>query len=575
MQAASREQKRTGWRVPRITRIGAALLGCLVLALALRVWGVGFGLPQLYYWDEPTVVNRAMRFGTGDLNPHYFYYPTLYMYVLFAATGVFFVAGRVTGAFGSAQEFAKAYFVEPTGVYMAARVTTVLVGVLAIWAVYQLGKRYFNARVGLVAGLLLAVSPLHVTHSHVAITDVPHALLICLATLACYGVLTRGRARDYALAGLLIGLGTATKYLAIMNLATLGLAHLLSDESWFRPRFAWRRLLVWAVSSPLLWLGVAMTLVGFFVGSPYNFIDFRDFVADFRSQMGLSAGGAGQGALLLRCTIADLGWPACLFALFGLFRMLAKPTRSTWIFLCFSTIYGLEMLTISKSFSRYLLPQLAFIVVTAAYGFTQVAELVGRSLAPRAHQLVIATSLLLTVAWPLSLSVTWDHLQATKTDTRTVALVWADKQLPLGSAVSMQSLYGRTFDNVPLVTDKTLSRLERVLPDQGRMGQVRQSVLATWQARHVLRELPWSDDPNVLERVGARYLFVTSAYGDPSPAMASWLAHSGKLLRRFEPGLPMLLRTLNLSGRELLPVIPPALSVYELNDASPSARPSK
>jgi hypothetical protein len=126
VQTASPERKQTGWWAPLITPIGLALLGCLVLGFALRVWGVRFGLPQLYYWDEPTVVNRAMRFGTGDLNPHYFYYPALYMYVLFAATGVFFVAGRATGAFGSATDFAKTYFVEPTGVYMAARVTTAL-----------------------------------------------------------------------------------------------------------------------------------------------------------------------------------------------------------------------------------------------------------------------------------------------------------------------------------------------------------------------------------------------------------------------------------------------------------------
>ena len=96
-----------------------------------------------------------------------------------------------------------------------------LLGTAAVLATYWLGKRFFDRRTGLGAAVILAVSPLHVSHSHIAITDVPHALLICLASIACLDVLTKGRTKHYALAGLLIGLGTATKYLAVFNALTL------------------------------------------------------------------------------------------------------------------------------------------------------------------------------------------------------------------------------------------------------------------------------------------------------------------------------------------------------------------
>ena len=79
--------------------IRVSLIGILLLAFFVRVWGNKFGLPQLYYWDEPTVVNRAIRFGSGDLNPHFFYYPALYMYVLFIVSGGYFVFGKLTGRF--------------------------------------------------------------------------------------------------------------------------------------------------------------------------------------------------------------------------------------------------------------------------------------------------------------------------------------------------------------------------------------------------------------------------------------------------------------------------------------------
>jgi len=48
---------------------------------------------------------------------------------------------------------------------VAARLLSVLAGVVSIPALYQLTKTLFNERIGLLSALLLAVSPLHVAHS--------------------------------------------------------------------------------------------------------------------------------------------------------------------------------------------------------------------------------------------------------------------------------------------------------------------------------------------------------------------------------------------------------------------------
>ena len=55
----------------------------LLIALALRVAGTSFGLPGTFHPDEPHHINTAVYFGSGDLNPHVFKYPTLWMYFLF------------------------------------------------------------------------------------------------------------------------------------------------------------------------------------------------------------------------------------------------------------------------------------------------------------------------------------------------------------------------------------------------------------------------------------------------------------------------------------------------------------
>ncbi len=199
---------------PRSRALGVGLGVVLTVAFLLRVYGVGFGLPHLYYWDEPSVVERAIRFGSGDLNPHFFYYPGLYMYVLFGAIGTFFVGGWLLGRFASPTDFAVASIADPTGVYLTARLTTAVVGTLCVLMTYQVGRRYLGRRTGLAGAAFLAVAVLSSTHSHIAITDVPQSFFILAALLPLEGIMARGRWRDYLWCGALIGLGAATKYLA-------------------------------------------------------------------------------------------------------------------------------------------------------------------------------------------------------------------------------------------------------------------------------------------------------------------------------------------------------------------------
>ena len=93
-------------------RLGAHrswLVAILVVAAAARLWGVAHDLPFVYYYDETHLMNRAVGFGKGDLNPHWFHKPALYMYVLFALFGAYFVLGRLTGRFASVDAFAVHY----------------------------------------------------------------------------------------------------------------------------------------------------------------------------------------------------------------------------------------------------------------------------------------------------------------------------------------------------------------------------------------------------------------------------------------------------------------------------------
>src|SRR4029079_11012938 len=58
-----------------------ALAAFVVAGAVMRFRGLAFGLPYVPHPDEPAVVNIAQRMlRTGDLDPHHFVYPSLYIY---------------------------------------------------------------------------------------------------------------------------------------------------------------------------------------------------------------------------------------------------------------------------------------------------------------------------------------------------------------------------------------------------------------------------------------------------------------------------------------------------------------
>jgi hypothetical protein len=74
--------------VPRRSARTALLVSLLALAALVRMWGLGFGLPHTGCRpDESVIIELAGQFWSGDLDPHFFRYPTLYIYLSSMAFG--------------------------------------------------------------------------------------------------------------------------------------------------------------------------------------------------------------------------------------------------------------------------------------------------------------------------------------------------------------------------------------------------------------------------------------------------------------------------------------------------------
>src|SRR3990167_7098710 len=158
------------------TEIPAYWAICLIIGLAffLRIWGLSFGLPELYHADEPIVVNHALAYGTGDLNPHFFKIPPLISYLLFCCYGIYFIVLKLASQIATPDDFLKLFLTNPTSFYLIARIILgAALGTLSVWLIYVLCKKYYSLIVSLIASALLAVCFLHVRDSQYIYVDMP------------------------------------------------------------------------------------------------------------------------------------------------------------------------------------------------------------------------------------------------------------------------------------------------------------------------------------------------------------------------------------------------------------------
>lgn len=238
----------------------------LLTAFVVRMLGIFHDFPYTYFGDEEHFIRRAVSFGSGDLNPHWFHKPALYMYLLFFEYGVFFLIGMVLGVFGSVDDFARHFFTDISAFLFIGRLTTVLFSVGTIYFTYRIGKELRNAQVGLFAALFLTFSLGHFASSIVVKADVPSTFFAVVSLLFILFLYRSGHIRDYVLAGLFAGLGMATKYYPITMLVPMYVSHLLSKQ---HSHNSWYGKFV----DSKMFAGIFACFGGFFIGSPFNVLD--------------------------------------------------------------------------------------------------------------------------------------------------------------------------------------------------------------------------------------------------------------------------------------------------------------
>lgn len=205
------------------------LVVILAVGFLVRVWGLDFGLPfPEARPDESTIIRHALAFFSGDPNPHFFNYPSLYLYLLFALYLGYFLIGKGFGFFSSPDDLIAQFVHDPYNIYLIDRALSVLFGTATILAVYYLARRLWGRRTALVAALFMALAYLHARDSHFGTTDVAMVFLALTSLIFMVRARQEGGLGSYVLAGVLAGLAASTKYNAVLLILPMAAVHLFN-----------------------------------------------------------------------------------------------------------------------------------------------------------------------------------------------------------------------------------------------------------------------------------------------------------------------------------------------------------
>lgn len=421
----------------------AALLFCL--ALAIRVWGLSFGLPFFFSTDEINKRDAALRLAeTGFIHRNSqpsFLYNSLYL--------IFSLARLVSPEWTTVQYH-----------YMG-RVWMAVLGALTVVVVYRLGS-VWDRRIGLLAALFLAILPLHTTTSRYIKEDTPLALMTTIAILLMVFYLRHPSRPALGAAALFAGISFSTKYSGLPVALPLILAGAVS---------AWRtRREVRAIALDLT-LVVLAFWAGFFLVSPIYLFHLDLFVSGFLGQWDYSRTAHHDGIVynpwqdlwlyyIRTGLIPGMTWPLFLLSVAGLILMPRSrdgwviTVTAAWLYLVFE--HGRAK---PYPFSaRYLLPLAPLLCVSAADALVKCVTFLKRRL-PVAGAYALCVALFVLPPLVKTGLIADEALH----DTRTISGTWMEQAIPSGSNLvvaegisylPVSEYWGRewrafTFDRMP------------------------------------------------------------------------------------------------------------------------------
>lgn len=405
----------------------------MLLALVLRIWGATYAFPNLVINDESAFVYGALKmlefktfipaFHPEEFKALYYFsfIPSLYA-VVFAP---FLLVAYLFSSFSSLADFKLYLTLDPSVIWIAARIFSAVFGTLTVYLVYRLALLWFeNKKIALFSALFLALSLFHIQLSHMARHWIYGAFFATLAWIFIALIYKSGQRKHYFWGGVSAGLSFGATPPSALVLLPLGFLHFLKQK------FVDRNLVISGVSF------LALALLFIFL-HPYGLT-----LGDTGSESGILANvwerlsHPGErspfGFLGLAGHFLEILWRSetflLIFAALGAVFFFKRDLRLGVSVFLFFISYIFLMYTFFTALPRAVLVILPLGAVLAGLGLGKFTELFERKILIKSF--VIAVIFIL----PLLSAARYDYLLSAA-DTRTLATAWIRENIPAGNKI--------------------------------------------------------------------------------------------------------------------------------------------
>jgi len=308
--------------------------------------------------------------------------------------------------------------------YLIGRFLAVVFLAALVFTTYKIAEKLTgNKVIGYLSAYFLYIG-VWITHfSFYALSDIALTFSIMLSLYFSLKIVKDSGHRNYILAAIFAGFATSIKYTGFLACFFIVVAHLYRKKS------------LKAIFDVKLILSAIVSVVAFFVGTPYALLDFDTFMGTGDAtgafwQIRRMGFGANWFYHIFVSMPQNFGWLILIFAVVGIILFVKKRFANQMVFIISFFIIMLYVGTWGITRAHYTIPMFPFIAIFSAYATYYVYKKFNLKI----YQLLLL--IILLSAYPV-INSTIEIIKRNRLDSRLVAGEWISANISKTDKIQM------------------------------------------------------------------------------------------------------------------------------------------